>query len=191
MSPRTSQQLEKLRQERKSQIIEAALEVMASEGYAHTTMNQVAKASGISKGLIYNYFESKENLVEGILLYSLGELKRILGDIPETGLTVQKYIDLIDKTFAMYRDKQVFWRMYIAVMLQEEPKRIVLRMLKGQEEQYFRPWVDYYTQKGHPDPVGMTLFAHAVFDGIMLNHLNQPELFPLESLRPLVIQILV
>ncbi len=150
MSPRTSQQLEKLRQERKSQIIEAALEVMASEGYAHTTMNQVAKASGISKGLIYNYFESKENLVEGILLYSLGELKRILGDIPETGLTVQKYIDLIDKTFAMYRDKQVFWRMYIAVMLQEEPKRIVLRMLKGQEEQYFRPGSIIIPRRGIP-----------------------------------------
>ena len=48
--------------ERRREIMEAAEKVFEASGYAAATMAAVADQAGISKGSIYNYFESKQNL---------------------------------------------------------------------------------------------------------------------------------
>ncbi len=50
----------------RSQIVEAALEVFASKGYHGSTMEDIAKKLGVSKGAIYLYFRSKEDLLREI-----------------------------------------------------------------------------------------------------------------------------
>ncbi|MBU1244306.1 TetR/AcrR family transcriptional regulator [Myxococcota bacterium] len=50
------------REHRKQEIALAALEVFARRGLAQTSMSHVAEAAGISKGAIYLYFDSKEDL---------------------------------------------------------------------------------------------------------------------------------
>ncbi len=63
MSPRTQEQFEEMRESRRQQIMDAALELFAQEGYSHCSISQLAGHAGISKGLMYNYFESKEALL--------------------------------------------------------------------------------------------------------------------------------
>jgi len=62
MSPLTDQQLERIQEERKSQIKQAALKVFALQGIAGTKISSIAAAAGISQGLTYRYFSSKEEL---------------------------------------------------------------------------------------------------------------------------------
>jgi len=50
--------------ERRAQIIEAALTCFTRKGYNNTTMDDVAAESGLSKGTLYWYFESKDNLLK-------------------------------------------------------------------------------------------------------------------------------
>lgn len=50
------------REERKRQILKAALPLFVEKGFLATSMNDIAKAAGMSKALIYNYFESKEEI---------------------------------------------------------------------------------------------------------------------------------
>ena len=50
----------------RSQIIEAALEVFSSKGYFRSTMDDIAKRLGVSKGALYLYFKSKEDLLREI-----------------------------------------------------------------------------------------------------------------------------
>ncbi len=54
--------LPELEQIRKNQIIEAALKVVAREGYFHLSMEKVAKEAGLSKGGVAHYFPSKKEL---------------------------------------------------------------------------------------------------------------------------------
>ena len=55
-------------EERKSQIIEAALEVFAQKGYDGTTNRAIAQAAGLnSAALIYHYFPSKTDLFKACL----------------------------------------------------------------------------------------------------------------------------
>ncbi len=61
--PRTSRVVE----DRREQIIDAAMRVFAQKGFARATNRDVAREAGITTGLIYYYFESKEALLKAVL----------------------------------------------------------------------------------------------------------------------------
>jgi AcrR family transcriptional regulator len=50
------------REDRREMILDVATEVFLSEGYAATSMSSIAAKLGGSKGTLYNYFKSKEEL---------------------------------------------------------------------------------------------------------------------------------
>src|SRR6185436_14978008 len=47
---------------RPEEILEAALHVFGEQGFARTRLEEVAKRAGVSKGTLYLYFKSKEDL---------------------------------------------------------------------------------------------------------------------------------
>ena len=67
MCPKTVVQNKIIRQEKKDLILRTALIVFAQEGYHASSVNKIADKANISKGLIYNYFESKEDLLRNII----------------------------------------------------------------------------------------------------------------------------
>lgn len=58
--PRTPAQLQQIRDERRSALIEAARQVFATKGYAGTRMLDIAAKAEASYGLLYHYFPTKE-----------------------------------------------------------------------------------------------------------------------------------
>lgn len=59
---------EQQRQERRQQILEAALAVFSERGFHAANVSDVASAAGVSQGTIYWYFDSKEELFTAALL---------------------------------------------------------------------------------------------------------------------------
>jgi AcrR family transcriptional regulator len=81
--------------ERERRILEAAGKLIAHYGYDKTTVADIAKEAGISKGAIYLHFESKEKLFDALILY---ESNRVLEDMvariqadPQGGTFVSLY----------------------------------------------------------------------------------------------------
>jgi AcrR family transcriptional regulator len=62
MSPLNTEQLEQIRNKRKEQIMNAALKVFARRGFIGAKTSMIAKEAGLSEGLLYNYFNSKDEL---------------------------------------------------------------------------------------------------------------------------------
>jgi AcrR family transcriptional regulator len=54
-------------EDRREQIIDAAMRVFAQKGFTRATNRDVAREAGITAGLIYYYFESKEALLKTLL----------------------------------------------------------------------------------------------------------------------------
>jgi TetR/AcrR family acrAB operon transcriptional repressor len=59
---------EQLREERRRQILEAALVVFGQKGFHAANVSDVAAEAGVSQGTIYWYFESKDDLLEAALM---------------------------------------------------------------------------------------------------------------------------
>ncbi|MGG5207468.1 TetR/AcrR family transcriptional regulator [Chryseobacterium sp. MIQD13] len=55
--------------EKKDQIINAAMRLLTEKGVQATPMSAIAKAAGTGMGTIYNYFSTKEELINAIYLY--------------------------------------------------------------------------------------------------------------------------
>ena len=62
----------------KTKIIEAARKVFAQKGYHDTTMDDIAKEIGVSKGALYSYFKSKEDLLKELSMQNHQTLRDII-----------------------------------------------------------------------------------------------------------------
>ncbi len=60
-----------LKQEKQNRIINAALAVFAAEDYRHASTDDIVRRAGISKGLLFHYFESKLGLYAFLFDYSV------------------------------------------------------------------------------------------------------------------------
>jgi AcrR family transcriptional regulator len=74
MSPRTKEQFDEIRTGSKARIMQAALEVFSEEGFDKASISKIAGRAGVSKGLMYNYFKSKEELIKTIFIDALNKL---------------------------------------------------------------------------------------------------------------------
>lgn len=60
--------------ERRREIIAAALELLADEGYAGASLRKLAARLGIAQPSLYHYFKTKEDLVEQVLATYAGQM---------------------------------------------------------------------------------------------------------------------
>lgn len=68
------------KEEAKRRIILAAMEVMTEKGYEETTIDEVAKKMGATKGAVYCYFRSKKELFQEVLMTMEEEYEKIASD---------------------------------------------------------------------------------------------------------------
>jgi AcrR family transcriptional regulator len=60
-------------EDRAPEIARAALDLFVTKGFAATKLEDVARAAGVSKGLPYLYFKSKEELFKAVIVEAIGE----------------------------------------------------------------------------------------------------------------------
>ncbi|PIC64589.1 TetR family transcriptional regulator [Sporosarcina sp. P13] len=80
--------------DRKSQLIDIALELFATNGFEGTKISDIVAAADVSQGTFYWYFKSKESIVIEIILLSGNELLQVVGQgYRTTGGMVQESVD--------------------------------------------------------------------------------------------------
>ena len=57
--------------DRPAEIVAAALEVFAEKGFAAAKLDEIATRAGVSKGSLYLYFETKEDLFRAVVRQAL------------------------------------------------------------------------------------------------------------------------
>jgi len=71
MSPRSDTQFAHMRAQTRAAILHAALRLFAQKGWHGTAVADIARRAKISKGLIYHYFKSKEEILEALVTQAL------------------------------------------------------------------------------------------------------------------------
>ncbi len=89
MSRLNEGQMENIKKERKEQIMRAAIKVFAANGFKQTKVSLIAKEAGISHGLVYHYFNSKEEVLYESLEWAvrLDETRKYLNELSESPLS--------------------------------------------------------------------------------------------------------
>ena len=67
MSPRTLEQNTEIRAKTRMRILTSSMKLFGERGFEGTSVNAIAKEAHMAKGLIYNHFDSKEDVAKGVV----------------------------------------------------------------------------------------------------------------------------
>jgi AcrR family transcriptional regulator len=184
--PRTPQQIEEIRKERKQAIMDTALEVFAEHGYASASISMIAQKAGVSKGLMYNYFKSKEELLTTIMHEGIDEIFAYIDPNRDGVLTREEFEYLIDGIFDLMKEKTSFYKLYFALVMQPTVSKLFIEKLNETFAPMIKMFVDYYKKKGAANPLAEAILIGALFDGIGFNYLFNEEHYPIDQVIKLI-----
>ncbi|MBP6978894.1 MAG: TetR/AcrR family transcriptional regulator [Bacteroidales bacterium] len=186
--PRTEKQYEEIRENRKALIMETALELFANEGYYPTSISKIAKKAGISKGLMYNYFPSKEQLIREIIDQGIQDLLTTFDPDKDGVLTEMEFEFMINAIFGILQENIRYWRLYFSLIMQASVHPLVHEGFAKLVPRLLQTQVHYFEKKGVSDPVSEAIFFAAVLDGIAFNFIIDPDHFPVTKIKQLIIE---
>lgn len=178
MSPRTDEQYQAIRKEKKELILQTAMEMFAGEGYHATTINSIASKAKISKGLVYNYFSSKQELLKEIIHSGFNNLVKMYEGIDKIEDPHKKISTLSSRTVEMMLEKREYWKLYFLLLMQPQIMESFYEDLVEISEPYIKTHVDIFREMGYEDPETEALFYGMMLDGFSLNVLVNPLMSP-------------
>ncbi len=181
--PRTKEQFEKIRQETKGKILNTALELFAHKGYTNTSISEIAKTANISKGLAYNYFTSKEKLMEEIIRILFVEIDSMFVELNMIKDPYEKLHKIIDLTFDWVIENSSFWRLYTSLLMQEETKLIVEKVAGNYMLNFFKELEKIFRKVKIKNPAAEAKIFGAILDGVSFHILFLQKNYPVEKTR--------
>lgn len=81
------------KEDRPAEITEAAFQAFAEHGYAETPVDEVARRAGVSKGLLYLYFKTKEELFRAVIRSAVvPRVDALKAAIADTDLSAEEFL---------------------------------------------------------------------------------------------------
>lgn len=188
MAPKSKAQFEEIREKRRAEILDAAFHIFSENGYHNASVSQIAKRAKVSKGLMYNYFDSKEEVLRAIMHQLLEDIYAYFDIKTITHFTDESMANYINKSLDIVLQDIKRWRLYVSLSMQPDVTPIFLDMAKKDMSQLLHALLQYFSEKGVSDPVFYMRYYMAVTDGIQLQIMLDPESFPIEKAKQLLIQ---
>jgi AcrR family transcriptional regulator len=187
--PRTKEQFEEIRKGSRQKILDAALEVFAKQGYHSSTVDAIAKTAGFSKGLLYNYFKSKDEVLKELMI---GMMEVLMFEImplkPGEKFRKEDIINFINTGIDLVLAKPYYWKLYFSVALQPEVMAMVFDKMMKMVQPYLSAMTEFYREKGIENPEVMMRYLSAVMDGVQFHCMIDPKTFPAEEVKKLLIK---
>lgn len=191
MSPRTSEQLEEIRESRKTLILDSAQELFANEGFYKTSISDIAEKAGISKGLIYNYFESKEALIRTIAFNGIDNLLGNFDPKSDSILTKEELKYFIEQNFVILQKNVRFWKLYFGIIVQPQVLKLAEKKLMRLFIPLYKMLENYFKSQGKKNPAAEARFFGAMIEGVYMNYIMDPKNFPIDDVKQKIIDLYI
>lgn len=178
---------EKGKRDKLSRLFKAATERFGEEGFNETTMDSIAEEAGVSKGTLYYYFDSKEELFLELLLNWIEKIEDRWDEAEGTGSSVEELtgfhrtmVATVAETTSLGKLMLEFWanasrkknlEEILNEMLNEYRTRVADLINKGVEQGTFR----------QVDSWAASSALLAAYDGLWFHWLLAPDSFKLEK----------
>lgn len=178
MSPRPN-----VSEERRAQIIESAIKVFARQGFASTRMDDVAIESDMSKGLLYWYFKSKDEIIIAIADLLFGaefrKLQSLSVECQTARACLESYLEIfIADVQGMLKVAPVIYEFY-ALAFRNVTVRKVMQEYLGRFVAILEPIVQHGMENGEFVAGGarqVTLAIGSALEGTLLLWAYAPDL---------------
>jgi AcrR family transcriptional regulator len=187
MSPRSQEQIEKIRSQSRGKILEAAFELMAKKGYEATSISQIAQHAGISKGLIYNYLDSKEAMLKALIHHAMEEADHLMENILDED-PKQTVENMLRWYFNELRERPEHWKLITELTMKIDKFDFVKDLASNKLGEVVGFFGQMLKQIGFEHPKMEALSIAGLFDGIGLQYLVIGNEYPLDEMEHFLIE---
>jgi len=172
--------------EKEKAIIEAAIKLYATKGFASTSIQEIVSESGISKGAFYLYFKSKDALLIAILEYYFDYIQKKLEAYEQEQLPPREKFSLqlaaLFNTMLEHKEFIIMQSREQAIPLNEEVKELMIRKYYEAQMFYQSSLRAIYGQKADPHLWDLALMLEGFFNSYMKLLIFNPEGFKIDEL---------
>lgn len=182
MSPRTPTQNEELRQQAQRQIRDAAFELFAATGFVNTSVRAIAEEAGVSKGLIYHYYDGKDDILQAIF-DDLADMGNRAMDFPEHLSSSERLQRMLNMIFGYIKESTEVLRLMISLALQPDAVQKLKSSIDEYNERQVKILAPLFKDLGYENPEVEAHYLAAKLDGITLGYISLGEDYPLEMMK--------
>lgn len=178
MSQSASPYSERAREQRREQILAAALEVFAEKGFHSTRVSDVAARAGVSQGTIYWYFPSKEELFRAASMSLMESLMAPFEEILARQIPADEKLRVLLEMSLQYTAQHMdaFPLLFHTITTKE-----VAQLLADDLREFYLGWkatlASLFQEIGDPDPESAASLFMAIMDGLGAQLLIAPDMF--------------
>jgi AcrR family transcriptional regulator len=181
MSPRTAIQNQEVRAVTRAKLLNSALELFASRGYAATSVDAIADAAGVSAGLLYHHFDSKAAVLNAIFEQSLADVQATFAAADQETNPADRLPALLRSAATIVPRHRNFWAVWYGLRMQRD----VLKSLGPSVVEFtaaiVRTLERYLADIGCPDAAIEARLLFAQIDGLCQHYVLDPGRYPLEQ----------
>ena len=185
--PRRPEQFEEIREKSREKILSASLELFANKGYDSTSIDSIAKKAGISKGLIYNYYESKKSILLALFDDVMSEGEKLVKQQTAVKDPYKRMKGMVEVAFDMMEKNPEYIKLFMVISLQPgvlaDTKEFTGEMFRRNTEMISSIYSGVNKKSS-----ARALMLDALVDGIMLNHIRYGSEYPLTALKEMMIE---
>jgi len=182
--PKKEEQFEEIRQKSRAKIMETALELFAKNGFHNTSISKIAKAAGVSKGLMYNYYESKEALLDVILFGVAAEKQVASQSISMNEIPPKKRLEMmIEGTFSMIESNINHWKLMMSLSLQDEISERIDEKFAAQRAVGMTQFVQLFEEMEVEKPLLEAYFFSSSLTGCLMQYVHLKAEYPLMEMK--------
>jgi len=189
--PRTPEENERIRQIAKRNICNAAMDLFKRQGYHATSISDVAKQAGMSKGLLYHYYKGKEELLAKMVEERIANVAEVMKGARDLETPSEQLEFIVDRAINnVYQHPRVF-RFYLHLQTQPEADKELIkysRMLIEENARQFEIQCEIFEKLGVDEPRKRSLYFSSVLQGSMLMISTYPQQFPIEEIKTQIIR---
>ena len=173
--PRSTEQYEAIRREKKELILDTALILFAENGFHQTSMEQIARKAGISKGLTYNYFESKNAVLDEILKKGFDAIYKHFDLNMDGLLTYTEFEFFIRQSFNVICKNRNFWKLYFSIMMQPVVTETYIQNYSETSAGLMNMLIRFLTENGSENPSKDLFIISSLLKGAYLILVTSPN----------------
>lgn len=175
-----------IREERKQQIVDVALELFSKKGFHGVSVSAIAKACGMSKGLLYNYFESKDELLNFILKDYASDIYKELDLNNDGELSREEFEHFVRTIYLMVKANTKYYKLIFSLSFQEGIADQLHQIMSDLMPLNYELLHSYFVKIGRDDPEEELMMFASVLKGFILQLVMIPdfkELLPAYELQ--------
>lgn len=186
MPPKTDIQNQEIRKKSKQKIIDASILLFSEYGFSGTPISKIAQEAGVSKGLIYNYFETKEDIVKGIidsLFEESKETEQVIMRAFENGTPNEIIALMLDQTYDFITQNKQKWKLVTILAFKMNDFPYIHDIMVNKYAGYIQLFTGLFTQLGFENPEMEGRLLAAQLDGIGMQYLMfNDDSYPLKEI---------